>query len=448
VHITVGNATPPANDDFANSFDLAQITTGNNVDATRETGEPPSFWGNGHSVWWHWTAPSNGSVIISTLGSSFRTVIVVYTGTAIDNLTEVASSIAPNPPMYISVTAGTIYQIVVDGFQPDGFNSRGDIQLNVIYNVRPTVAITSPAQHTVFLAPADVPVHVTAQDPDGSVVQIELSLVALANGTTTIFTSNTSDLDYTFPSLAVGDYVLIAAATDNLGVMIPTSVDFTVVDARPANDDFANSFDLAQITTGNNFNATLESGEPDSTARARWGAYHSVWWHWTAPNDASAVISTSGSSFPTIIVVYKGDTIDTLTLVASSGSGDLFYPFTAGTTYHISVDGLGGASGDIQLHVQYDVPPTVAITSPAEGAFFTAPADVPVHVTAQDSDGAVVQIELLLAPVNQRVIFTSPATDLDYTFPSLAAGNYTLFAIATDNLGVTSLPVVTFTVGN
>jgi hypothetical protein len=100
--------------------------------------------------------------------------------------------------------------------------------LNVNYDAPPTFTITSPTDGEIFTAPADVPVHVAAQDPDGSVAQIELSLVALTNGTTTIFTSNTADLDYTFPSLAAGNYQLIVRVTDNLGIMVPNSVVFTV----------------------------------------------------------------------------------------------------------------------------------------------------------------------------------------------------------------------------
>ena len=89
----------------------------------------------------------------------------------------------------------------------------------------------SPMQQTADSThghPADVPVHVTAQDPDGAVAQIELSLVGLTDGTTTTVTSSVADLDYTFLSLAFGNYQLIVRVTDNLGIMIPNSVVFTV----------------------------------------------------------------------------------------------------------------------------------------------------------------------------------------------------------------------------
>jgi hypothetical protein len=452
--IDIAVVTRPVNDNFANSFDLAQITSGNNVNATREPGEPPSHNPDGasagYSVWWHWTAPSDGPVVISTGGSFVDTVVAVYTGNAVDNLhlitwnnDRISGSRAAIA--LFSAVAGTTYQIAVDA-EPGVL--WGDIQLNVYYGppVPPTVAITTPAEGAVFTAPAYVPVHVTAQDSDGSVL-----LVQLTDGTTTFRTAAT-DFDYTFLSLAAGNYTLTATATDNVGAVGTSSVHITVRTATPpANDDFANSFDLAQITTGNNVDATRETGEPPN-----YGFGHSVWWHYTAPADGLAVFSTVGSSFPTGMAIYSGNALDNLSLVTwyydfnNYRPAILWFNLVAGTTYQIVVDGLTGASGDIQLNVNYDAPPTFTITSPTGGEVFTAPADMPVHVTAQDPDGSVAQIELSLVALTNgtTTIFTSNTADLDYTFPALAAGNYQLIVRVTDNLGIMVPNSVVFTVGN
>jgi hypothetical protein len=320
------------------------------------------------------------------------------------------------------------------------------VYITVIASLSPTVAITSPADGAVFSVGADIPVHVTAQDPDGVVVEIQLT-----DGTTT-FTTTAMDFDYTFSSLAAGNYTLTATARDNLGAVGTTSVHITVGNALPpANDDFANSFDLAQVTTGNNVNATREVGEPSN-----YGLGHSVWWHYTAPSDGLAVFSTAGSSFPTGMAVYTGNTVNNLSFVNWYYDFDnyrpaiLWFNLVAGTTYQIVVDGLTSASGDIQLNVNYDAPPTFTITSPTDGEVFTAPADVPVHVTAQDPDGSVAQIELSLVALTNgtTTIFTSNTANLDYTFPALAAGNYQLIVRVTDNLGITVPDSVVFTVGN
>ena len=71
---------PPPNDMIANATVIDTLparVTGSNVGATIELGEL-DFWGYpvGASVWWRWTATTNGLVYVDTLGSSFDTVLV------------------------------------------------------------------------------------------------------------------------------------------------------------------------------------------------------------------------------------------------------------------------------------------------------------------------------------------------------------------------------------
>jgi PKD repeat protein len=92
-----------------------------NLSATKEAGEP-DLAGNpgGKSVWWQWPSPISGPVSISTVGSSFDTLLGVYTGTAISNLVLLASNDDAEDTLQSDVTfqavAGTNYQITVDGF--------------------------------------------------------------------------------------------------------------------------------------------------------------------------------------------------------------------------------------------------------------------------------------------------------------------------------------------
>ena len=117
---------PPLNDDFNWSIPLrgsSGTTTGTNLLATKQAGEPTHHpWGNrgGASVWWQWTAPSTGSVTVSTAGSTFDTVLAVYTGSTVDGLTWVASNDdddgSSHSRVTFNVTGGMTYRIAVDGF--------------------------------------------------------------------------------------------------------------------------------------------------------------------------------------------------------------------------------------------------------------------------------------------------------------------------------------------
>src|SRR5207237_2919235 len=97
---------------------------GTNVAATKEAGEP-SHAGNagGHSVWYRWTASANATLTIDTVGSSFDTLLAVYTGSSVNALTAVAANddivdqTQPQSRVSFGVTAGTTYQIAVDGWR-------------------------------------------------------------------------------------------------------------------------------------------------------------------------------------------------------------------------------------------------------------------------------------------------------------------------------------------
>jgi hypothetical protein len=127
--------------------------------------------------------------------------------------------------------------------------------------------------------------------------------------------------------------------------------------SAPANDNFANRTALCGLTasaTGTNLGATKQSGEPDHAGNA---GGKSVWWKWTADYDCSVQIDTIGSSFNTLLGVYTGSSVSALTTVASdddgggSGTSKVTFNATAGTTYQIAVDGFGGATGSVALHV-------------------------------------------------------------------------------------------------
>jgi Ca2+-binding RTX toxin-like protein len=127
----LAHAAAPPNDDFSAATDLSGFDPasgeirGTNLAASKEVGEPDHA-GNpgGRSVWYTWTAPGDGSVpnvSFSTGFSGFDTLLAVYTGVAVESLTEVASNddvpnLGTGSAVSFATTPATTYAIAVDGF--------------------------------------------------------------------------------------------------------------------------------------------------------------------------------------------------------------------------------------------------------------------------------------------------------------------------------------------
>jgi hypothetical protein len=119
----------------------------------------------------------------------------------------------------------------------------------------------------------------------------------------------------------------------------------------PPNDNFANAQVISGNSgsvTGSNVGATKEPCEPNHH-NIPGGA--SVWYRWTAPVEGSVTFDTFGSNFDTVLAVYTGNNLCSLTHIASSDDDPLgglqsrvSFNAVAGTTYHIAVDGFGGFS--------------------------------------------------------------------------------------------------------
>src|SRR4029434_8537452 len=99
VAVLAARAQAPVNDQFANAITLTGpivTTTGSNVGATKQGGGggggepsiPPQSLGTfgGASGWWNWTAAASGQTTIDTEGSSFNTLLGVFTGQAANRL--------------------------------------------------------------------------------------------------------------------------------------------------------------------------------------------------------------------------------------------------------------------------------------------------------------------------------------------------------------------------
>jgi chitinase len=89
-------------------------------------------------------------------------------------------------------------------------------------------------------------------------------------------------------------------------------------------------------------------------------------------------------------------------------------------------------------------PPTVSLTAPANGATFTAGANLTLSASASDTDGSIAKVEFFQGSTSLGVDTTTPYS---VVFSNVAAGSYTVKAVATDNGGaMTTSATVSITV--
>ncbi len=245
-----------------------------------------------------------------------------------------------------------------------------------------------------------------------------------------------------------GAHTFRVRAVDGAGNVDPTpasrswTVDPNIV--PPPNDSFSNPQQISG-SSGSVSGTNVEAWYDNSATIASNVGGRSVWYRWTAPARARVTIDTVGSDFDTLLGVYIGTSPFSLTSIAEdddSGGGRasrVTFDAVAGQEYMIAVDGyayeINAATGRIAIQWSSSAadttPPTVSLTSPADGA--AVGGTVPLAASASD-DAGVAKVEFL---ANGSVIETDLTSPYSATWStsSLANGLHRLAARATDLSG-------------
>ena len=125
---TTNNAFSCATTVSARPYTVTQSTSG----FTLETSEPRPCGSIGATGWWSWTPTTSGTYTIDTRGSSFDTVLAIYTGSSVTGLTNLncnddISTSDVDSTITRSFTAGTTYRIQVGGYN----GATGTLRLNI-----------------------------------------------------------------------------------------------------------------------------------------------------------------------------------------------------------------------------------------------------------------------------------------------------------------------------
>ncbi|HXW04604.1 MAG TPA: Ig-like domain-containing protein [Vicinamibacterales bacterium] len=281
-------------------------------------------------------------------------------------------------------------------------------------NGLPSVAITSPASGATFTAPATISVAASASDADGTVRRVDFY-----QGTTLIGSDRTAPYTASWSNVAAGSYTLTAVARDNAG-------------------ETRRSAAVSVTVTSGNQAPSVAVTSPASGAK------------FTAP----ATITVAASASDADGTVSRVDFYQGTTLIGSDTTapyGVTWSSVPAGT-YTLTArarddDGATRASAGVSITVSAtsNQLPSVSLTSPANGATFTAPASITLAASASDPDGTVAGVDFYTGTQLIGSDTTAPYTG---SWSNVAAGTYSLTAIARDDRGASRTSAsVTITVG-
>jgi len=386
-----------SNDAFASAIPFAlpgpSPLSGSTVGASTEPGEPVHAGVVGSSsIWWSITPTRNGRVSLSTAGSGVETVLAVYTGVAVGTLSPVAANAScldlgqpESSCLTVPLAEGTTYWIAVGGRLPA---VDGPISLGVAWTTVPSA--TPPPVVTRTTGRASVAFAAPYDDGGSAVVSYEATCTSFNGGVTRSATGAGSPILVTSLTSGAG-YRCTVQASNALGSGWLSDPSLPFADP-PSNDGFwlaplvstSDGVTRTSWTSG----ATKQPGEPNHAGNI---GGKSVWWKVVPPMDGSVRLNTYGSGFDTVLGLYTGDSVSTLTLVAASDDcggyeSCVSQPVTGGVTYYIAVDGYndgaGADSGLVRLQASFAsypaqmAAPTVTAGAPGSGtvsATFTPP---------------------------------------------------------------------------
>ncbi len=380
-------AAPPSNDHFANAIVLSGITPVSAVDNTDATNEAsdPSVAGF-RTTWWTYQPPSNGRLTVSTTNSAgFRASVVVYLGSSLTTLRQIAgASDNGNPATFtFPVTTGTDYRISVGSyFSSTGSSYSGPIVLGLSLDTQADVsALNIPVAATMAndifaqrvsltgTLVAGIGYNLTAtneaaaSEPSAAgfrtlwwtyrpSVSGRLTLsttgsdsfranvvVWLGNSLATLRQAagspdNGQPAGFSFPvtantdyHISIGSYFNSSGSSSNGSIVLGLALD-TLADVSgyylPTQATAANDSFAQQVTlVGPTVSAIGYNTAATREALEPATYERTIWWNWTSPAAGQAIIDLTGSdAISKRVTVWTGGLVSSLAAVATSAAAN------------------------------------------------------------------------------------------------------------------------------
>ena len=293
------------------------------------------------------------------------------------------------------------------------------VSSSTVVNQPPSVSVTSPANGAVYPAGATIPFSVTASDADGTITWVGFYVDSVLRSSTT---QSSSPYSTSLSNLATGVHTLTAIAWDNAGGWTTSAartvtVSSSTVVNQPPSVSVTSPANGAVYPAGATIPFSVTASDTDGTIT--WVGFYVDSVLRSSTTQSSSPYSTSLSNLAT--------GVHTLTAIAWDNAGG--WTTSAARTVTVSSSTV------------VNQPPSVSVTSPANGAVYPAGATIPFSVTASDTDGTITWVGFYVDSV-LRSSTTQSSSPYSTSLSNLATGVHTLTAIAWDNAGgwTTSAP--------
>ena len=213
----------------------------------------------------------------------------------------------------------------------------------------------APTNVTATLQAGVVTISWNAPANTGSALIDSYAVVTSADASACSWTSGL--LQCTVSNLAPGTYSFKVRASSAAGSSNFSSLSNTVTVAGSGNNDFFEGRRVLSGTSGqitdSNSTATREPNEPSTRFG---GTFRTRWYAHTATVTGTFTLNLSGSNFDTVVAVYTGGAVNTLTKIGEDDDGvsgtlqsRLSVSIVAGTEYQIQVGSYWDTGGSIAL---------------------------------------------------------------------------------------------------
>jgi len=363
------------NDAFAKALTLTNNPTEftvDNLQASSEPGEPQhTAFGKGHSLWWNWTAPFSGQMLLSAVGAF--PCVGIYTGNSVSSLTQVTNSSSFRvKPLQFPIVAGTLYRLAWDSFEEtmgpyrvtqqafpaipnDNFTNRIALPGNSVPIHGTTLTATREQGESgqydasvwyAFTAPTNGKLYVPIDDDEAGSMVTAFTGATVSNLTyVPLINSSGGPL----VEVQAGVQYAIRIASPGNGNAFQLTAPFLAPSVGIAtNDFFAGATVLTGLPVSATGDTTYATEEPNEPVHVQTSARKSLWWSWTAAASGTVAIQATG-----ILAVYTGNSLSSLSPVGGTTYSDYPRVFSAvaGRKYYIVVATEDIGAGPVQLEI-------------------------------------------------------------------------------------------------